>query len=52
MNAKYNLFFVFSIGTASDQATKVIASLSNYGTIRKKVMYSIYIQERKIWLEE
>src|SRR5574340_274235 len=43
MNAKYNLFFVFSIGSASEQATKVIAYLSNAGTIRKNgYIFNLY----------
>ncbi len=43
MNAHYDLFFVFSIGTASDQATKVIANLNKNGTIRKKgYMFNLY----------
>lgn len=46
MNAHYEVFFVFSIGTASDQATKVIANLKNNGTIRKKG-YMFHLYSRK-----
>lgn len=36
MSAYYEIFFVFSIGTASDQAKKAIASIHNRGIIREK----------------
>ncbi len=43
MNAHYELFFVFSIGSASEQAIRVIARLKNDGTIRKKgYMFNLY----------
>lgn len=43
MNDQYDLFFVFSIGTASKQAAKVIASLNKTGTIGKKgYMFNLY----------
>lgn len=43
MNSHYELFFVFSIGTASEQAMKVIANLKNKEIIRKKgYVFNLY----------
>jgi hypothetical protein len=36
MNAQYDIFFVFAIGVASEQAKKAISSLSNSGVIQTK----------------
>lgn len=50
MNSHYELFFVFSIGTASEQATKVIASLNKNGTIRKKgYMFNLYSRKEDLY---
>lgn len=43
MKANYEIFFVFSMGTASSQATKVIAQLKNDEIIRKNgYMFNLY----------
>ncbi len=43
MEANYELFFVFSMGTASGQATKLLAQLRNDGTINKNgYMFTLY----------
>jgi len=43
MKANYQIFFVFSIGTASDQATKVIAQLRKDGAISKNgYIFNLY----------
>lgn len=50
MNGHHELFFVFSIGTASEQATKVIATLNNNGTIRKKgYMFNLYSRKEDLY---
>ena len=36
MNAHFEIFFVFSIGTAGDQAMKSLATINNDGTIQQK----------------
>lgn len=43
MKANYEIFFVFSMGTASEQATKVIAQLRKDGIINKNgYMFTLY----------
>ncbi len=46
MNTHYELFFVFAIGIAGEQAMKVIASLRNNGMIRNKG-YTFKLYSRK-----
>lgn len=49
MSAHYELFFVFSIGEASEQAKKAIASLSNSNKIRKKgYMFGLYSRKEDV----
>ncbi|MCZ7357484.1 MAG: hypothetical protein O8C66_07880 [Candidatus Methanoperedens sp.] len=43
MKANYDIFFVFSMGTASEQATKLIAQLKKDGIIKKNgYMFDLY----------
>jgi hypothetical protein len=49
MKANYEMFFVFSMGTASSQATKVIAQLKNDEIIRKNgYMFNLYSRKEVV----
>ena len=47
MNAHLEIFFIFSIGTAGDQAKKAIATLNNDRTIQKKGYMLTLISRKK-----
>jgi len=47
MDHQHEFFFVFSIGSASDQAKKAIASLSNDGIIQEKG-YTLNLSQKRV----